>query len=327
MGVLENGSVLPHGLLGENDAAMMSGFNKSYRNFPLRIGVVMASYPVGNDRNKTRLTTEYDLLVFEQNEDKGATSILCRNCMSSEGMGSIADYFEKALRPQKKKKKKGATNLNGQDGAIVLLLCLDAMSDKAIIISSLTHPDRKTNLKDEGPFLQGEYNGVQIIVNKDGSTSLVFKGATDSEGKPTNSKQGNTTVKIEKDGSFQVDHDTILFRLDRTQKTATLNAKKDINVVAGGNINMTATGDVNVKCTNANVAASAKAVVKSGSNTEVTAGGDCKITSSGKTTVKASQIELNGSASGITTENSHQGVIDFITGVPVQASQDVKSDV
>ena len=244
--ILNNGAVLPSGLLSDNDAATMAGFNKSYKNFPLRVGAVVASYPISSDFNRSKLTTEYDVMVIEQNEDRGATTILYRNCMSSEGMGSIADYFEKALRPKKKKTTRGdSINLKGQDGAIVLLLCLDAMSDKGIIISQLTHPDRATNLVDEGPYLEGEYNGANIQINTDGSCVFTFKGATDNQGNPTDPSQGNTIARVEKDGSFQISHKTITFRMDKS-----------------GALTATATGDVNINCANATVTASGTATVE-----------------------------------------------------------------
>lgn len=64
-----------------------------------------------------------------------------------------------------------------------------------------------------------------------------------------------------------------------------------------------------------------------GGAVNVTSVGTCDVKSSGKTKITASEIELNGSASGITTMNSHQGVVDLITGVPVQPSTTVKSDI
>lgn len=325
---LENGAVLPHGLLSDQASGMMEGFNKSYKNFPLRVGVVVASYPVTDDRNLTNLTTEYDVMVIEQNADMGATTILYRNCMSSEGLGSVADYIESALRPMKEKTTRGdSINLNGQNGAIVLMLCLDGMSDKGIIIGSLTHPDRKTNLQDEGPLLVGEYNGVKITVETDGSTSLVFQGATDNDGDVLDEKQGDTTIQIEKDGSFQIDHDQIKFRLDRTTKIATLDAQGDIDLITNTNLNITATKNVNVECVDVKVDASGKADIDVGADATIKVGGKVDLTAGGKVNVKAPEIDLNGSVSGITTENSHQGVIDFITGVPVLPSQTVKADV
>ena len=313
---LNNGAVLPSGLLGNNQQAMMAGFNKTYKNSSLRIGVVVASYPTTDSNNHSKLTTEYDVQVIEQNEDQSVTSIRYKNCMSAEGMGSIADFFEKSLRTQKSKKNKGATTLNDQDGAIVLILCLDAMSDKAIVVGSLTHPNRATTLKSSEPYLEGEYNGVNIVVNNDGSTTLTFKGATDNNGDPIDSSQGNTEIKIESDGSYQVDHDSITFRLDR-RGTASLTAKKDVNVTAQGNISFQIQGD-------ATLDVKGKVSVTSGADTTVNAGGECKVTSSGKTTVNASEINLNGSSGRVLTTTT-EPFTDLITGFPTNGVPTVKA--
>lgn len=247
--IMDNGAILPFGLLGDSGQAMMAGFNKTYRNNALRIGVVVATYPVSDDKNHSKLTTEYDVLVVEQYEDKGSTTLLYRNCMSSEGLGSIADFFEKTLRSKKKKTTKGdSVNLKGQDGAIVLLLCLDGMSDKGIIISALTHPDRKTTLIDAEPRLEGEYNGLNIKVEKDGSATLTFRGATDSEGKVLDKNQGDTIVGIEKDGTFQIKHKTITQRLAKDGK-ASLTADDDISNTTKKNFNVTAAENIAIKAT------------------------------------------------------------------------------
>lgn len=244
---LDNGSVLPHGLLGQDMARNMGGFNKTYRNTALRVGVIVDIYPVDDDNNSSGLSTEYDVMVMEQNEDKGSTTILYRNCIKADGFGSIADFMEMNLRPLQEKTSKGdAINLNDQDGTIVLLLCLDGVSDKGVIIGCMTHPDRETTLADDQPYLEGEYNGVNVVIDTDGSTILTFKGATDSQGEPTDDSQGDTTIQIETDGSFQIDHETITFRLDRTEGTATLDCDTDVDVITGGDVNVTADGDVNV---------------------------------------------------------------------------------
>lgn len=254
--VLNNGAVLPSGLLSGSNDNMMAGFKKTYQNSSLRIGVVKESYSVKDPNNITKLVPEYDVIVFEQNEDKGATVITYKNCMAAESLGSIADFFEANLRKIKNKKSKGTTpTLGGHNGAVVLLLCLDGMSEKGIIVGSLTHPDRKTTLVDTEPHLEGEYNGVNIKVEKDGSTTLTFKGATDNDGKATDASQGNTVMKIEKDGSYQVNHKTITQRLDKKGQ-ASLTAdddisnttKKNFNVTATENIALKATKDLNAEC-------------------------------------------------------------------------------
>jgi predicted transcriptional regulator len=306
--IMENGAVLPHGLLGNDAEALLDGFKKTYKNFSLRVGVVMATYPKNNTRNHSKLAIEYDVLVVEQNEDKGATTILYRNCLSAEGLGSIADFFEKSLRSKKKKTKKGdATDLKGQNGAIVLLLCLDSMSDKGIIIGALTHPDRETTLTDEGPRLEGEYNGVNVKVEKDGSCTLMFKGATDNDGKVLDKTQGNTTVKIEKDGSYQVDHKTIKQRFDKKGK-ADLTAdddisnttKKNFNITATENITLKATKDMNIDCEKLLAKASGSAMLECQkleikSQSEITLkGSQIQIEAESMAKIKATSITLDG---------------------------------
>lgn len=265
---LDNGAVLPHGLLSNDQRAMLEGYAKSYENYAMRVGVVIETYPVTDEQNRSKLTTEYDVVVIEQNKDKGTTTILYRNCMSSEGLGSIADYFERTLRKRKRKSKKGsASDLNDQNGAVVLLLCLDASSDKGIIVGALTHPNRKTNLKTDEAYLEGEYNGVNIKVETDGSTTLTFKGATDNDGKIVDSTQGPTTLKIEKDGSYQVGHKTITQRLDKSGK-ASLTADADISNVTKKNFTVEATENIDLKATkNFNLACNELVMAAEGSAT------------------------------------------------------------
>jgi hypothetical protein len=85
-------------------------------------------------------------------------------------------------------------------------------------------------------------------------------------------------------------------------------------------LNITVNGDVKVD-------ASGKADIIAGGKVTVEAGGDADITASGTCKVTGTQIQLNGSSSGITTATSHQNVIDLITGVPVVPSTTVFGDV
>lgn len=271
---LENGAVLPSGLLGSNEKAAMEGFNKTYRNTAMRMGIVVRSYAASNPKNMLKLTTEYDVLVFEQNEDRGSSVINYKNCISSEGMGSIADFFEKNLRVRENfANNTTLINTTNQNGAVVLIHCLDGVSDKGIITGFVTHPDRETTLLNEEPYLEGEYNGANIKVNTDGSASFTFNGATDNDGNIIDASQGPTVIQIEKDGSFQLNHSTIAFRLDRNG-TATLTTNKDLVLNVTGDINVTGQG---------------KAVVN------VT--GDANVTSKGNVNVEGKMINLGANAS------------------------------
>lgn len=308
MNVLGNGAILPTGLLGHNAQEMMAGFAKTYQNTSLRVGVVVKTYPVSDETNHSKLAPEYDVMVMEQNEDKGSTTILYRNCLSAEGLGSIADFFERTLRQKKNKTTKGdSINTKGQDGAIVLMLCLDGLSDKGIIIGSLTHPDRPSTLLTSDPRLEGEYNGVNIKVESDGSTSLTFRGATDGQGKPTDKTQGDTVMSIEKDGSYQVKHKGVTQRLEKAGK-ASLTAeddisnttKKNFNVTATKSVNVTATEDFNLTCAKLMAKASGSALLECqkldvNSQSEINLkGSQISVEAESMASIKATSITLDG---------------------------------
>lgn len=299
---MDNGAVLPHGLLGHSDDSMM-GFNQSFKNYSLKIGVVMAIYPVDDDSNISDLNTEYDVMVVEQNADKGATTITYKNCLAVDHFGSPADFFEKTFRAMEENTSgNDSVNLKDQNGATVLLLCLDGVSDKGIIIGALTHPDRDTTLETDEPRLEGEYNGVNIKIEPDGSCMLTFQGATDNDGEVTDDSQGDTTVQIETDGSVQIDHDQTTFRLDRNGDV-TVDTTGNIIVNCEKDANVTATGDIIAQCENLDVTTNTNATVTVGGDMAATVTGnitadcsDATITASGTATVEGSTVKLGAGA-------------------------------
>lgn len=307
MNFLDNGAVLPSGLLGFDSEAGMRGFNKTYKNHALRMGVVVASYPASDPNNHSKLCNEYDVLVFEQQEDEGTTIIRYKNCLSAEGMGSLADFFEKSLRVQKRKPANGTIDTKDQNGAVVLILCLDGVSEKGIVLGALTHPDRKTTITSDAPHLEGEYNGIHVVVNEDGSTTFTFKGATDNDGKIIDSSQGPTEIRIEKNGSYQVMHKTITQRFDKsgdasltTDGDISNTTKKNFNVTATTNIALTSTGDTNMTANNWVAKASGSATLSMNA-LSITAQGNADIQAQQFTVeaqamanIKAPQITLDG---------------------------------
>jgi len=258
----DNGAILPSGLLSTNAQAMLGAFKKTYQNCALRVGIVTATYGIKDSANVTKTVLEYDVQVIEQNEDQGSTTITYKNCIASSGFGSKTDFFEATLRRfTQKSTKEPVISPSGQNGAIVLLLCLNGLSDTGVIISALNHPDHPTTLINDEPHLEGEYNGVNIKVNSDGSTSLTFNGAKDNDGKILDASQGVTTIDIEKDGTFQVGHGTIKLRLAK-DGTTTLTGKKDAVITVEGNVTINAKADVNVNCANATVTAKKTATIE-----------------------------------------------------------------
>lgn len=306
---LKTGAVLPYGLLEQDKHSLVGGFNKTYKNFALRAGIVIRSYNTDNNLNVSKLVPEYDVVVIEQDGNRAITPITYRNCIASSSFGSIADYFETRLRAQDKVTNKFSQgrDFNGQDGAIVLLLCLDGAAEKAIIIGALPHPDRESKLKGDDKILAGEFNGLSISIANDGSANLTFKGETDNSGKPLDDTQGDTTVDIEKDGTVQFKHDGVSMRMEKVgafllqnEDTTTIDSKKSTTIKTADALTLGSTNDTSMsmnqfileaqgsatmKAQSFEINGASKLDVKSGS---VTIKGDSQVK------VESSQITLQG---------------------------------
>ncbi len=317
--VLDNGTVLPSGLLGQHGSeGAVAAFNRSYRNTGLKAGIVSKSYAANDPANQNGLCTEYDVITIEQFENKGSTSILYRNCISTQGFGGLADYLEFTLRPKTFQTNKGSPTFGNQDGAVVLIQCLDNIGDKAVLVGTLIHPDRNTNITSTAPQLSGEYNGVNIEIANDGSCSLTFKGPTDSKGTPTTSN-GNTVFQIKTDGSFEFNHSTVDISANKSGSLV-ITTKTDCDITASGAVNVTSSNDTVVN-------AGGKCEITSGSDTTVNAGGNCDVTATGTTTVVSPTIIFNRMGSGIITAEGTYNIVDFITGIPVIPSTSTFGDV
>lgn len=249
---LRSGGVLPSSIMGIDKHSAIGGFEKTYKNFALRSGIVIRSYGIDSDDNNSKLVPEYDVVVMEQDANRGITPITYKNCISASSFGSIADYFEVRLRSQKKNKNKFSKgrDFNDQDGAAVLLLCLDGSSEKAVIVGALPHPNRKSKLVGNKKILAGEFNGVALSVADDGSANLTFKGATDSEGTPVDKEQGNTSVDIEKDGTLRLKHKGAELAVEKSGNFILTNegntaivSKKDISGSSDANISLSSKKD------------------------------------------------------------------------------------
>lgn len=306
---LNNGTVLQHGLMTHGPEDFMKGFNRTYQNTALRVGMIAQAYSVNDPKNISKLTTEYDVTVIQQDTNQGIASVTYKNCMSAEGFGSIADFFEMNLRARTASGQQDPSiDFKGQNGAIVLIMCLDAMTEKAIIIRSLTHPDRETLLIDTQPRLGFTYNGLAVLINPDGSWSLTFNGATDNNGVPTDTTQGVTVLQIKTDGSFEFNHDSIDILANRSG-TLNITTKVDCNIQAQGNMivgckdaNVTASGDLNAQVT--------------GKGT-VNTGGDCTLTAGGKVVITGAETDVQGSSGKVLTTVTDP-VVDTIFGTPTE---------
>jgi hypothetical protein len=248
--ILNNGTVLPSSLLSSHSADFVSAFNKTYESVQLRAGIVIASYDIDNKQNIRKTTPEYDVLVMEQDRNRGTTTTTYRNVITIDSFGGMADFFEFKRRPQAKNEKK---DFHNNDGQLVLILCLDGSSEKAIIIGGVKHAKRLTKLTAEaGLHLEGEYNGLNWQIDKDGALKILFKSPTDNEGKVKNEKLSGTNINIKKDGTLQLTTQDLnkpelneSLTLDKTNQSLSLTARKNTSITTGGDFTNSIKGSFN----------------------------------------------------------------------------------
>jgi hypothetical protein len=242
--------VFPSSLLDESfeGDSEFSYYSKVFGNNSLRVGVVLEVIESDDENNLYGLGPEYIVMTGEQNESGSISNVQYSNCLRLDTLGGVADFFFSKLRPVEDQEKVRETGkFNDQKGSVVLMLCLDSNSEKGIIIGSLAHPLSKKLDKELGHHMEGEFNGVNWQVDKDGALTVTFKSATDSEGKAQDEEAGGTQWKIEKDGSFEFsDGNTEIIRADKTNKTISIDAESDISQTTKANVNITADESMNI---------------------------------------------------------------------------------
>jgi hypothetical protein len=162
-----------------------NSYNKSFNDLTLKVGIVIKKYDTDDANNITKAAPEYDVLAVSQEKDMGTASVIYKRCQVLQNFGGIGDFMEHKLREPDKDPLKPKENEDPKEenGSIVLLMCLHGSQDNGIIIGALQHPKRKTTLTpDKGHHLEGEFNGVNWQINKDGELLLTYKSKTDNDG-------------------------------------------------------------------------------------------------------------------------------------------------
>jgi len=292
--MLPNGTVFPSALFSLSEDSATNVYDKNYKNFALRVGIIAEYIPSNSPKSVNKVYPEYNVTVYEQNGKAGGTPTLYKNCTTAQGFGSIADYFEYGLRGQETKFNGGnGVDSYGQDGALVLMLCINGQGDRGIIVSALGHPNRPSSLKPDELGLFFEYNGVKLSIDNEGALGFSFNGATDSFGKPVDKAQGTTSVSIDKEGTLKIQNKAATYIIAKSgdvtttaSGSSTLSVNKNINMSANkGGVTLSTSGDtLNVK-TKGDLASSIK-----GNLTVESSSGSIKVNNS--LAIKAQQIEM-----------------------------------
>lgn len=223
----------------------------------LKIGAVTQVYYPDDPKNLSKIKIEYDILVKERSGTGGMAANLYRNCVTSDLFGGMADFLEFTHRPMDKKE---IVDPLYNKGSTVLILCLHGDASQAYIVGGQRHNriSKKSN-KDRGHFLEFEFNGINVEINKDGELTLTYKSRTNIEGVPQDTTSGSTFIKIDKTGSIElndakachirIDKPTSDITIQTTQHDIYIDAKRDLNVHTGRDTNITVEGQAKIDVT------------------------------------------------------------------------------
>ena len=297
----------PSGLLSAENSSSMSSFNKKYNNTPVRMGCIVKTYDIKDKSNNSNSTEngavpQYDVVTEEQSVSGGQSYVKYTNCISITGFGGIADFFEYKLRDSTESFEE-TYDFKKQNGNMVLILCLDGFSEKAVIIGSVKHYEKKSTLtKEAGLHLEGEYNGLNWKVNKDGELTVTFKSKTDNEGKPQDETAGGSYAKIDKTGSIEFNtNDEAFVKIDKPGKNInvevgndiSLKAKNDLNIAVDSKISASAKSDISFAAEGSAKYSSKSSITIEGKSLATIKGGDVKIEGDNSITAKATKVVIN----------------------------------
>ena len=212
-----------------------SAYSQLYENVSMKTGFITKVYPIDSNENLSKTTIEYNVRVEDQSGSQTVSTVDYYHCIALNPLGSIADSLQASLRVNKS--NPAVTDPADQNGAYVVIACINGNSQQGVILGQLLHPRTKKPLNGDKKQLAGVFNGVSINVEDDGSCSLVFNGPTDNDGNLIDKTIKPTTLKIAADGAFSItggNFSTILSQVgDFTanfQGNVNLKAKKELNL-------------------------------------------------------------------------------------------------
>lgn len=190
--------VIPSHLGGVRpDAGMFS-------NVRLRAGEVQRIYYPKDPKNVSKRFIEYDVYVQHRGNDT-ALGKMYNHCAAWDLFGGLADTFTATYRADPAAARKDAQKRVVQGkGSKVLLLCFNGESQNAIIIGGFRDSNGAVDTEEAGHNLRFRFNGVQVVIDKDGALALTVDGATDNDGKTLKDPLG-TSIKIASDGEVTID--------------------------------------------------------------------------------------------------------------------------
>jgi len=205
----------------------------NFKDFAIRLGIVKQAF-------RDKATTDLRYLV----ELRDRNDAIELNCRLMRKFGGIYNYEDIVFHGYKFDDKPDPVQaFEAKAGDIVLVALLNGEAREGVILGSMMHPGRKSDIDiTKGPQYKSEFNGVETKINENGEYIVTFKAVPTNAVKlndkpkanipaPTyNDKVGGSFFMFDKTGSFEVndkDKNGIQnIKIDKPNGTITVNSGK-----------------------------------------------------------------------------------------------------
>ena len=218
IGCLNDGHVLSPDCIVQPSAKSTT----RYKNTKFKIGRVIEKFHKEDKNNLGKESTEYTV-VIEGGTDCGQ---MLRNVVKTDPLGGTDNYAEITLQEKTEGNTDGdSTPPEKTNASKVLLASVDGFYNKWVIVNGMPTSKRHGIPKSEGVANKMHFNGVDITLDKDGTTKIDKSG---------------TSITIDKDGNITMN----------TKDKMTINSTGDTELNSSGNTAVNSTGTIDMSSTN-----------------------------------------------------------------------------
>lgn len=225
MAMLPDGTIIPS-FLGTKSTGRLGNIGNQ-TNLSLRQGEVMDIVYPGDKRNLSKKQVEYVVRVVVKDGNGSATQVNYNAVQVDTLFGGIADLLTYTFRTRlaNDAPKPGQLGL----GSKVLLLCINGDTPQAVIMGGLRDLANMQGVgsvdSNLGHNLAFQFNGVNVVIDKNGQLSIAKRGATNADGTLVEENSEPSTVLFDSSGNIAL----------KMPAQCSIQAKQGVVVGAGTN--------------------------------------------------------------------------------------------
>lgn len=210
--------------------------NGALSNFLLRVGQVQQVFYPEDAQNVSKKYVEYQVLVQHRANGTAVTK-LYEHCLAIDHYASVADFSFVTYRVDNKATSENGSQLEPGLGGHVILLCVNGEQNSAVILGGIRHAQTLKDEKVDGHHLHTRFNGIDVVINKDGELTLTYGGATRIDGTNVDGVEQEaigTFVKVSRDGNVVVSDKAgeNFFLIDRVNGTCRVVSKTQADLTS-----------------------------------------------------------------------------------------------